>query len=335
MPDELFLRQPDDFHVHLRQGHECGHYARDALKAGFARVLVMPNTKPPIADAEALSNYRREIEVAATGLKALMTFKIRGDFDRSQVSALKEAGAVAGKLYPEGVTTGSEDGVRDWEAILPVVEAMEDANLVLCLHGEEPGVFSLDREKAFLHRVEDLNKRFPRLSIVLEHVSTEEGVRRVEALSPRVAATITIHHLLYTLDDMLGGSFNPHLFCKPLLKRAEDQKALREAVLSGNPKFFFGSDSAPHTRENKESSLCSAGIYTMPVALSLLASFFEESGRLELMENFVSRHGAEFYRLPLNEKTIRLQKDPWVVSKLYHGVVPLKAGETLVWKRTA
>lgn len=331
--NKLVIRQPDDFHVHFRQGHDCGNYARDALKAGFARVLVMPNTLPPIVDGFGLANYKREIEVAATGLKALMTFKIQPGMDRARLEGLKAAGALAGKLYPEGVTTNSEDGFKDWDEVLPVFALMEELNIVLCLHGEDPHAFSLDREKAFLHRVEELARRFPNLGIVLEHISTAEGIECVSKLGPNVAGTITIHHLLFTLDDLLGGKLNPHLFCKPLLKRYEDREALRAAVLSGNPKFFFGSDSAPHTRENKEASLCSAGIYTMPVSLSLLAAFFEEAGKLELLENFVSRNGAEFYRLPLNEKTITLEKEPWVVSKLFHGVVPLSAGETLVWKK--
>lgn len=333
--DHLVLRQPDDFHVHLRQGQVCGDYARDAQKAGFARVLVMPNTLPPVADAKGAAGYRRQIEVAAPGLQALMTFKLLPHLDRQGLQEMKEAGVVAGKLYPEGVTTHSEDGFAKIKDAYPLFGLMEELGLVLCIHGEEPTAFSLDRESAFLPQLKAIHKTFPRLRIVLEHVSTAKGLDTVRELGPTVAGTITIHHMLYTLDDMLGGPFKPHLFCKPLVKRPEDRLALQQAALEGSPKFFFGSDSAPHTREHKEACLCSAGVYTMPVSLSLLAQFFESAGALGKLENFTSRWGAEFYGLPLNPGTITLKKDPWTVSKLYHGVVPLMAGETLAWRRMA
>lgn len=331
MAETLTFRRPDDFHVHLRQGADCGNFARDAWKAGFARVLVMPNTLPPIASAAALTGYRREIEVAAPGLKALMTFKIRPDLDRNALAALKQAGALAGKLYPEGVTTNSEDGIRHLEDGYPVFGLMEELGLVLCLHGEHPEAFSLDREAAFVKGLKALRTAFPRLRIVLEHVSSAAGLDAVLDDGPLTAATLTVHHLLYTLDDMVGGKLDPHLFCKPLLKRPEDRQRLVDAALSGNPKFFFGSDSAPHTRENKEAALCSAGCYTMPVSLSLLLGLFEERGALPRLEPFVSHFGAEFYGLTHNQGTVTFVKEPWTVSKLYHGVVPLKAGATLPW----
>lgn len=327
----LTFRRPDDFHVHLRQGAECGNFARDALKAGFGRVLVMPNTLPPIVTAAALSSYRREIEVAAPGLKALMTFKIRSDMNRQDLTALKQAGALAGKLYPEGVTTHSEDGIRRLDEAWTVFELMEELGLVLCLHGEHPDAFSLDREAVFVRDLPRLRQAFPRLKIVLEHVSSVEGVEAVLALGPLTAATLTVHHLLFTLDDMVGGRLDPHLFCKPLLKRPADRERLVEAALSGHPQLFFGSDSAPHTRENKEAALCSAGCYTMPVSLSLLLSLFEEHGALPRFESFVSRYGSEFYGLGQNQGTLTYVKEPWTVSKLYHGVVPIMAGTTLAW----
>ncbi len=327
----LTFRCPDDFHVHLRQGAECGNFARDARAAGFARVLVMPNTLPPITTAAALNSYRREIEVAAPGLSALMTFKIHPKLDRVALAALKAAGAVAGKLYPEGVTTNSEDGVRRLEDAYGVFALMEELNLVLCLHGEHPEAFSLDREAAFVTGLAGLRSAFPRLKIVLEHVSSVAGLEAVLADGPLTAATVTVHHLLYTLDDMVGGKLDPHLFCKPLLKRPEDRKRLVEAALSGSPKVFFGSDSAPHTREHKESALCSAGCYSMPVSLSLLVSLFEAYGALNCLEPFVSRFGAEFYGLTLNQGIVTFVKEPWTVSKLYHGVVPLQSGATLPW----
>ena len=325
------LRRPDDFHVHLRQGDECGNFARDAVMAGFARVLVMPNTLPPIVSAAGLSDYRQQIEAAAPGLTALMTFKIRPNLDRKTLQELKQAGAVAGKLYPEGVTTHSEDGVRRLEDAYPVFALMEDLGFVLCLHGEQPDAFSLDREAAFVKGLRALRATFPTLRIVLEHVSSAEGLNAVLEDGPLTAATLTAHHLLYTLDDMLGGKLNPHLFCKPLLKRPEDRARLVEAALSGNPKFFFGSDSAPHTKENKEAALCSAGCYTMPVSLCLLIGLFEDHGVLDRLESFVSLFGAEFYGVRLNEGTLTFLRKPWTVPKLYHGVVPLKAGLSLPW----
>lgn len=331
MPDRLTFRRPDDFHVHLRQGAECGKFSLDAREAGFARVLVMPNTLPPIASAQALVDYRQQVETAAPGLSALMTFKIRPDLGREALVALQQAGALAGKLYPEGVTTHSEDGVRNLEDVFPVFAVMEELGLVLCLHGEHPEAFSLDREAEFVKGLKALRAAFPRLKIVLEHVSSVSGIDAVLDDGPLTAATLTVHHLLYTLDDLVGGPLNPHLFCKPLLKRPEDRTRLVEAATSGNPKFFFGSDSAPHTREHKEAALCSAGCYTMPVSLSLLIELFEAAGALGRFEAFVSRWGAEFYGLPLNSGTLTLEKTPWTVPKLFHGVVPLKAGASLPW----
>jgi len=328
----LTFRRPDDFHVHLRQGPESAGYARDASDAGFARVLVMPNTLPPIASAAALTAYRESLERAAPGLSFLMTFKIRPDLPRTELAALKAAGAVAGKLYPEGVTTHSEDGIRRVEDAWPVFAAMEELGLVLCLHGESPDAFSLDREAAFVKSLKAIRSAFPRLRIVLEHVSSMAGVDAVLEDGPLTAGTLTAHHLLYTLDDMVGGKLDPHLFCKPLLKRPEDRARLVEAALSGSPKWFFGSDSAPHAREHKEAALCSAGCYTMPVSLSLLVRLFEERGVLGKFEDFVARYGAEFYGLPLNRGTLTFEKEPWAVPPLYHGVVPLNAGATLAWR---
>lgn len=335
----ITFHRPDDFHVHLRQGPDVGHYARDARHAGFARVLVMPNTLPPIVDAAGLSGYRREIEVAAPGLKALMTFKIRPDdknpgADRIRLTALKKAGAVAGKLYPEGVTTHSADGIRRLDDVWGVVALMEELDLVLCLHGEVPQAFSLDREKEFVPWLERLRQSFPRLRIVLEHVSSADGVQAVKDCGALTAGTLTAHHLLFTLDDMVGGKLDPHLFCKPLLKRPEDRQALLDAAFSGSPQWFFGSDSAPHAREDKEASLCSAGCYTMPVSLSLLVQLFEDHGVLDKLEGFVSRFGAEFYGLSQNQDTVTFAKEPWTVSKMYHNVVPLCSGQTLNWSLT-
>ena len=247
----LTLPLPDDFHVHLRQGELLKNYAKTVAKE-FGRILVMPNTVPPIASAENVRDYYAQIKSAAPQLDLLMTFKLNAKISADELVKMKEAGVVAGKYYPAGVTTNSEDGVSEFESIFPVVAEMEKLGLVLCIHGEEPSAFCLDREKEFIRRVEILAERFPKLRIVFEHLSTAAAVEAVKRLPANVAATITAHHLIHTLDDVIGGSLQPHHFCKPLPKRPEDRKALREAAFSGNPKFFFGSDSAPHAQSKKE-----------------------------------------------------------------------------------
>lgn len=329
---EITLRRPDDMHVHLRQGPELAGYAQD-LASSFARALVMPNTIPPITTPEGLAGYRTAIlKAAGGGFVPLMTFKIQPGMDRERVRALKSAGAVAGKYYPQGVTTNSEDGIAESETVMETIAAMEAEGLVLCLHGEEPGAEALDRERAFLPRLIQFAERFPGLRIVLEHVSSAPGVEAVLALPDRVAATVTVHHLLYTLDDLFGGGLDPHLFCKPVVKGARDRKAIQQVVLEANRRFFFGSDSAPHPRAAKEGPRVAAGVYSMPASLSLLAGFFDESGRLDLLEPFVSRFGAEFYGLPLNEGRLELRREAWQVPEVAHGVVPLAAGRELPWR---
>jgi len=328
----LRIRRPDDFHVHLRQGEASLNYARDARDAGFARVLAMPNLLPPITSPQQLTQYRDSLEAAAPGLQILPTFKLMPGMEAATVAALARAGAVAGKYYPSGATTNSADGFRDFRDIFPIAAAMEEEGLVLCLHGEDPEAFSMDRESVFLPRVRELAHTFPGLKIIMEHISTAEGLTMVLEGPENLAGTLTIHHLLYDFDDLAGGSLKVHLFCKPLLKRPQDRQALRMGALSGHPRLFYGSDSAPHTKENKETCLCSAGVYSMPVSLPLLVSFFEEAGKLDLLEDFVSRRGAEFYGLPLNEGTLEFTRETWTVPGLYHGTVPLKAGEELPWK---
>jgi dihydroorotase len=333
MSTTLTLRSVDDFHVHLRQGDMLTQVLPyTALHC--ARALVMPNTTPPILTAEDLLNYQKEIEAAipkGSAFKPLMTFKVVPGTTPAQVKELKAAGAVAGKLYPEGVTTNSEDGVSDFKALYPVYEAMQKEGLVLCLHGEVPGVFSLDRESAFLSTLHQLAKDFPDLRIVLEHATTAEAIAMVESLPANVAATLTVHHLRITLDDVIGDKINPHHFCKPIAKRPEDRSALVKAATSGNPKFFLGTDSAPHSVESKECACGAAGVYTAPVMLPVLAELFEEMGALEKLEAFTSEFGAKFYGLPLNETHLTLIKKPWTVEATYNGVVPFMAGKELQW----
>ena len=327
----LYLRAPDDMHLHLRQGEALISYSRDSARY-FARGLVMPNTQPPLLREEDLRDYRRRIIDGAPEFFPLMTFKLLESTNPEQIQALKEAGALAGKLYPRGATTNSEDGVSNFAAIDGCLEAMSAQDLVLCVHAEEPGAPALKREADFLHRLDAILNRHTKLKLVVEHVSTAEAVSFVQACGDRVGASVTVHHLLLTIDDLLGEKLKPHLFCKPVVKNNSDRKALREAVFAGDPKFFFGSDSAPHLRIAKESAASAAGVYTAPVAFPLLLELFETTGNLDYLEGFTSKFGADFYGLPLNSKRIRCYKQSWRVPEEFSGVVPLYAGRSLQWK---
>ncbi len=309
----------------------------------FARALAMPNTVPPVTTPERLRSYRREIEAAVPlgiDFEPLMVFKVVPELAPADVAELRDAGAIGGKLYPQGVTTNSADGASDIDALYPLFEAMEAADLVLEIHAEEPGVFSLDRERAFLPRIERIVARFPRLRIVIEHISSAEAVAALDSLPTTVAATVTVHHLLLTLDDVIGDELRPHHFCKPIAKRPADRDAICAAVLSGNRRVFFGSDSAPHRRGDKEADCGCAGVYTAPVAVPLLAEFFDRAGVAltergsnlagePSLEAFASRYGADFYRLPRSERTITLVESETVVPGEYDGVVPFRAGTRL------
>lgn len=306
----------------------------------------MPNTDPPIVSAELLENYRAEIDAAlASGqrLSTLMTFKLLSSLDPETLPALKEAGAVGGKLYPAGVTTNSEDGVRDVRSISPQLEMMQELGLVLEVHGESPNGFVLDREAEFLPDLEWIVTTFPSLRVVLEHVTSAAAVHALERMPERVGATITVHHLLITLDDVIGGKIRPHLFCKPVAKREADREELLAAVFGGSGRFFFGSDSAPHPVSEKEASCGCAGVYTAPVAMSVLAELFEDHGvplseddRKETdatsLERFTSRDGAAFYGLERNTGILDLAEEEWVVPASYGTVVPFRAGKILRYK---
>lgn len=336
---KITIRKPDDFHVHLRQ-EELLRIVVPHTAAYFQRALVMPNTEPPMCNIHVAHSYCNEIrEIARRAgydkFEPLMTIKIVDSMNPGIVNLAHTFGVVAGKAYPVGATTNSEEGVSDFRHphMRDVFEEMEASGMVLCVHGEMPSAPSLEREARFLCELEWLAVHFPKLKIVWEHITTRKAVEAVCALPPTVAATITVHHLFLTLDDVIGGKLNPHHFCKPIAKTADDRAAVQEAALSGNPKFFFGSDSAPHLLENKEYGAGEAGIFTSPVALPLLADFFERENLLSRLEDFVSRYGAEFYGLPLNKGTITLIKDPWKVPWVYGNcIVPFKADETLQWK---
>lgn len=319
-------------HLHLREGKPLASYATDTAH-WFARGLIMPNTTNPITTPEAVSQYRACILKAVPAFTPLMTFKITRDVKPELVSALKRAGAVAGKYYPKGATTNSGDGGEDVGDFYPLFQEMEHEGLVLSIHCEDPSAPVLEREVAFLCQVERIVHRFPGLKIVIEHVSSKETVSFLKGMPETVGATVTVHHLLLTLDDLLGEGINPHLFCKPIVKTKADREALRAAVFSGDRRFFFGSDSAPHPRRMKECENGAGGIYSSPVAIPLLAELFAENGAEALLNDFTGRFGAEFYGLPLNDGTLTLTEDPWMVASEYHGVVPLWAGRSVRFRR--
>ncbi len=325
------IRKPDDFHLHLRQGKQMAAYAWETGRS-FARALVMPNTLPPVTDPAGMLVYKKAIEKASPGLKALMSFKILPEMKGDVAKEMKEAGALAGKLYPAGATTNAEDGVSSLEEIRDILAGMEEAGLVLSIHGEAPDASVPEREIAFHKSLETIVNRYPRLKVVLEHVSCKKSLELLQDMPSRVAGTLTAHHLRFSMDDLLGGALNPHLFCKPLLKEEKDRKALVLAACSGNPGLFFGSDSAPHPRERKEGARCAAGVFSSPVCLSILAELFEKEGALEALEGFVSKRGAAFYGLPLNEESLVLEKNSFTVPELIGGAVPLMAGQTLAWR---
>lgn len=313
--------------------------------AVFGRALVMPNTIPPVSSAAEVEAYRREIGAATAGsgrsgaaFQPLMTFKLFPGMSRRAVLACADAGAIAGKYYPAMSTTNAEDGIADQAAVEEALAAMEERGLVLSIHGEESSAPSLEREAAFLPRVEDVLSRHPRLRVVLEHISTRESLDfvlsagRGRASDGRLAATVTAHHLLLSLDDLLGSALDPHLFCKPVLKPRADRDALRDAVLSGKPRLFFGSDSAPHPRAAKEGRRAASGVYSAPSALPALAALFEEAGRLEGLARFVAAEGASFYGLPPPHGSLELLRERWIVPEEVDGVVPLLAGAALPWR---
>ena len=329
------LPLPDDFHAHLRQGDLMPGYVRD-LVSQFGRAIIMPNTIPAMTSAKAIAEYRAQILDAAKSVRPdfvpLMTFKLNPNYTEQDLKDMMAEGVVAGKYYPAGVTTNSADGISDFEAVFPVVAMMEKLGLVLCVHGEEPGEFCLDREPAFIKRVETLAEKFPNLKIVFEHLSSAKSVEAVKRLPANVAATITVHHLMMTLDDIVGDALRPHHFCKPLPKRPEDRAAIREAAFSGNPKFFLGTDSAPHQQGKKECPCGAAGVYSAPVAIPLLLQEFERAGHLDKLPNFIAGFGADFYGLPRTTQQIEVVKEQWTVPTIVSGVVPLAAGQTLDWK---
>ncbi len=327
---EMTIRMPDDMHLHLRQGRTLKQVLPWTANQ-FARAVIMPNTIPPITTSRLLEDYRDEIKQADPDFEPIMTFKLMTDMNSAEIRELKKAGAVAGKLYPQGSTTNAEDGPSEITELYPVFEAMQENGLVLCLHAEDPQIAVLEREQAFLPVIGKIAESFPDLKIVVEHVSTKEAVEFVKNTGENIAATVTLHHLLFTLDDLIGGKLEADLFCKPVVKQAADRESLRQAVFSGNRKFFFGSDSAPHSRIKKLEE-GAAGIFSAPVIMPALAALFEENRKLNLLDNFVSGFGADFYGLPKNKKLLVLEKQISEVPETVGETVPLFAGRILDWR---
>lgn len=303
----------------------------------FGRVLVMPNTVPPVTTADDVRRYAAEITAAAPAPAPLFTIRIGADVAPDSIADLARAGVLAGKLYPQNATTNSADGVTDPRQVYPLLEAMQDAKMVLCIHAEDPSAPVLEREAAYLPVVGQLARAFPRLRIVIEHISTKAAVEALSEFPETVGATVTAHHLCYTIDDLLGSRLNPHLFCKPVVKTATDRAAIQDVVAAGNPRIFFGSDSAPHPRDDKESAVCAAGVFTAPVAMELLVDHFLSAG-LPLraapsapasLEQFCAGFGADFYRLPPNRGTLEITDEPYHVPAQLGTAVPWLAGTEL------
>lgn len=327
-------RRPDDWHVHFRQDDTLRQVVPYTARQ-FARALVMPNTKPAIRNAADVTRYKELTwNYSGQGFQPLMTVKLFDDSTLQEVMrAHRIAGVIAAKAYPFGVTTNADDGITDFTAprLNQVFAAMEEHRIMLCVHGEKPDAYCLDREEKFLEVLCRITHRHPLLKIVLEHITTLAAIQFVK-VTPNVAATITLHHLFLTTDDIIGGKLRPHNFCMPVAKRPEDRDALREVVFSGNKKFFFGSDSAPHLKGDKECAEGCAGIFSAPVAMPLLVEFFEEHHRLEMLENFTATFGAQWYELPRNESSrLTLIKRPWIVPQEIRGVVPFYAGKEVQW----
>jgi dihydroorotase len=341
-PSRLVIRRPDDWHVHLRDGAMleavAGHTARQ-----FARAIVMPNLVPPVTTAVAAEAYRGRILAAlptGTDFQPLTTCYLTDDADPGEIARGFESGAFAAcKLYPANATTNSESGVTAIRNIHVALEAMQRIGMPLLIHGEatDPDVDIFDRERVFIERTfAGLVRDFPGLKMVLEHVTTAEGVDFVAGAGPNVAATVTPHHLAINRNALFDGGLRPHAYCLPVAKRENHRQAVRRAATSGSPKFFLGTDSAPHPVERKESACGCAGIFNAAFALEAYATVFEEEGALDRLEAFASETGPRFYGLPLNEGRVTLERQPVVVPQSLPAagsrIVPFRAGETLPWR---
>jgi dihydroorotase len=347
MPEKIetiTLRQPDDWHVHLRDGAMLAAVVSYTARQ-FARAIVMPNLVPPVTDVAAARAYRDRILAAlpsSADFTPLMTCYLTDATDPGEVArGWEEEVFAAVKLYPAHATTNSASGVTDYPRVLPVLERMSALGMPLLIHGEvtDPEVDMFDRETVFIDRVLDpLRSRLPELRIVLEHITTEEAVDYVDSAGPNLAATITAHHLMINRNAIFAGGVRPHLYCLPIPKREKHRRALRRAASSGNPRFFLGTDSAPHAVPAKETACGCAGIFTATCALEIYAEVFEEEGAPDRLEAFAALNGPAFYRLPVNETQVTLRREPFAVPEVIgegaNALVPFRAGETLRWRLT-
>ncbi len=343
MQEEVILRRPDDWHVHLRSGGLC--YTASLFTARvFARAMVMPNLTDQgmVLTAEHIRKYRAEImqnvSILPHDFEPLMTVRLTPQTKPADIENCQQAGAVAAKLYPDGVTTGSQGGIKDIRCLDEVLSAMQDLDLVLSIHAEKPNSTIWEAEADYIPTLAKLIERFPKLRIVIEHLSDHRMVDFFVTTPETVAATVTLHHLLLTCDRVMENDrvAYPHHYCKPVAKQNEDRNALIELVLSQHPRVFFGSDSAPHPMFKKCHPQPAAGVFSSPVVLPILVEIFNRVGEYHVLDDFLSLHGAMFYRLPINAQTIKLKKAKWQVPETIDYpcgcVVPFMAGKQIGWK---
>ncbi len=339
--DSLTITRPDDWHVHLRDG-EALALTVPQIARYFGRAIIMPNLVPPVTTTSQAIGYHGRIKAhlpEGSRFEPLMTLYLTDLTPPEEIHKAQASGKVrAVKLYPAGATTNSSQGVTDISLTHATLAAMSEVGMPLLIHGEvtTAGIDIFDRERVFIENtLAPLVERFPRLKIVLEHITTAEAVAFVEQAPANVAATITAHHLMFNRNHMLVGGIRPHYYCLPILKRQRHQQALQAAVASGNPKFFLGTDSAPHATHTKEAACGCAGCYTAHAAIEFYTEVFEHLGALDKLEGFASHHGPDFYGLPRNTDTITLRKQSWKAPIHYaygeHTVVPLRAGESIAW----
>ena len=343
-PQTLTLTRPDDWHLHVRDGAALAAVVPHTA-AQFARAIIMPNLRPPVTTAAQALSYKERIQAAVpagVAFEPLMTLYLTDNTPPDEIARAADAGVVALKLYPAGATTNSDAGVTDVRKTAKTLEAMQRAGLKLLVHGEvtDADIDLFDREAVFIDRVmTPLRKDFPELKIVFEHITTREAAHYVQDAGPHLGATITAHHLLYNRNAIFQGGIRPHYYCLPVLKREQHRQALVQAATSGSPKFFLGTDSAPHPAQLKEHASGCAGCYTAHAALELYASAFDATGALDKLEGFASHHGADFYGLPRNAGTVTLKRESWTPPESYPFgdavVKPLAGGEALAWRLTA
>ena len=338
----ITITKPDDWHLHLRDGEMLGTSVPHTARS-FSRAIVMPNLKPPVTTVEQALAYRQRILDALptdTNFSPLMTLYLTDNLAQEELVRLStEPAVVAVKYYPAGATTNSDSGVSSIDRVMPSLEVMAKRGIPLLIHGEvtDSEIDIFDREQRFIDTVlAPLHAQLPELKVVLEHITTANAVEFVSEQNSNVAATITVHHLLYNRNHLLAGGVRPHFYCLPVLKRNSHQLALIEAATSGSPKFFLGTDSAPHPKGDKEAACGCAGIYSAPGALELYAEVFDQADALDRLEGFASLHGPRFYGLPVNTEKISLVRDSWQMEESFqfgsNTVIPVRAGETLHWR---